>query len=129
VPYEVVITTTFGTSQGPTQPLMVNWTRFRSPPFPPFTLQPFHRNLGEPPLDIAATAASADRNLPDYEAPGLERTIYTRVRHTRPIPVQLSHHHATDTQFAARSRTHRPIADVRGNNLVEFRMKANSEVT
>jgi two-component system response regulator FixJ len=27
VPAEVVITTTFGTSHGPTQPLMVNWTR------------------------------------------------------------------------------------------------------
>jgi hypothetical protein len=33
VPDEVVITTTFGTSHGPTQPLMVNWTRFSSPRF------------------------------------------------------------------------------------------------
>jgi hypothetical protein len=33
VPAEVVITTTFGTSHGPTQPLMVNWTRFNSPRF------------------------------------------------------------------------------------------------
>jgi len=33
VPDEVVITTTFGTSQGPAQPLMVNWTRFSSPRF------------------------------------------------------------------------------------------------
>ena len=31
VPVEVVITTTFGTSHGPTQPLIVNWTRFSSP--------------------------------------------------------------------------------------------------
>ena len=33
VPVEVVITTTFGTSHGPTQPLMVSWTRFNSPRF------------------------------------------------------------------------------------------------
>ena len=33
VPDELVITTTFGTSLGPTQPLMVNWTRFSSPRF------------------------------------------------------------------------------------------------
>ncbi len=33
VPDELVITTTFGTSHGPTQPLMVNWTRFSSPRF------------------------------------------------------------------------------------------------
>jgi hypothetical protein len=33
VPDELVITTTFGTSHGPTQPLMVNWTRFSSPLF------------------------------------------------------------------------------------------------
>jgi len=33
VPDEHVITTTFGTSHGPTQPLMVNWTRFSSPLF------------------------------------------------------------------------------------------------
>jgi hypothetical protein len=33
VPDEVVITTTFGTSQGPTQPLIVSWTRFSSPLF------------------------------------------------------------------------------------------------
>ena len=33
VPDEVVITTTFGTSHGPTQPLMVSWTRFSSPRF------------------------------------------------------------------------------------------------
>jgi hypothetical protein len=32
-PAELVITTTFGTSQGPTQPLMVSWTRFNSPRF------------------------------------------------------------------------------------------------
>jgi hypothetical protein len=31
VPDELVMTTTFGTSQGPTQPLIVNWTRFSSP--------------------------------------------------------------------------------------------------
>jgi hypothetical protein len=33
VPDEVVITATFGTSHGPTQPLMVSWTRFNSPRF------------------------------------------------------------------------------------------------
>jgi hypothetical protein len=33
VPDELVIITTFGTSQGPTQPLIVNWTRFSSPRF------------------------------------------------------------------------------------------------
>jgi len=33
VPDELVITTTFGTSHGPTQPLMVSWTRFNSPRF------------------------------------------------------------------------------------------------
>jgi hypothetical protein len=33
VPVELVITTTLGTSHGPTQPLMVNWTRFSSPLF------------------------------------------------------------------------------------------------
>jgi hypothetical protein len=32
-PAELVITTTFGTSHGPTQPLMVSWTRFNSPRF------------------------------------------------------------------------------------------------
>jgi len=32
-PAELVITTTFGTSHGPTQPLTVNWTRFNSPRF------------------------------------------------------------------------------------------------
>jgi len=32
-PAELVITTTFGTSRGPTQPLTVNWTRFNSPRF------------------------------------------------------------------------------------------------
>jgi len=33
VPDELVITTTFGTSHGPTQPLIVSWTRFSSPRF------------------------------------------------------------------------------------------------
>ena len=33
------------------------------------------------------------------------------------------------TQFATGSRTHCPISELRGNNRVEFRMKANSEVT
>lgn len=33
VPVELVITTTFGTSHGPTQPLIVNWTRFSRPRF------------------------------------------------------------------------------------------------
>ena len=33
VPDEVVITTTLGTSHGPTQPLIVSWTRFNSPCF------------------------------------------------------------------------------------------------
>lgn len=33
VPDELVTTTTFGTSHGPTQPLIVNWTRFSSPRF------------------------------------------------------------------------------------------------
>jgi hypothetical protein len=33
VPAELVITTTFGTSHGPTHPLMVSWTRFNSPRF------------------------------------------------------------------------------------------------
>jgi hypothetical protein len=32
-PAELVITTTLGTSHGPTQPLMVSWTRFNSPRF------------------------------------------------------------------------------------------------
>src|ERR1700758_133804 len=32
-PAELVITTTFGTSHGPTQPLMVSWTRSNSPRF------------------------------------------------------------------------------------------------
>src|ERR1035438_2021310 len=33
VPDALVITTTFGTSHGPTQPLIVSWTRFSSPRF------------------------------------------------------------------------------------------------
>src|ERR1017187_2344704 len=33
VPDELVITTTFGTSHGPTQPLIVSWTRLSSPRF------------------------------------------------------------------------------------------------
>jgi hypothetical protein len=33
VPDEFAMTTTFGTSHGPTQPLIVNWTRFNSPRF------------------------------------------------------------------------------------------------
>ena len=32
-PVGLVITTTFGTSHGPTQPLIVSWTRFSSPRF------------------------------------------------------------------------------------------------
>src|SRR5579864_9669792 len=33
VPEELVTTTTFGTSHGPTHPLMVSWTRFSRPLF------------------------------------------------------------------------------------------------
>ena len=39
--YELVMTTTFGTSQGPTQPLIVNWTWLQQSPLPPFVLERF----------------------------------------------------------------------------------------
>jgi len=71
VPDEVVITTTFGTSHGPTQPLTVNCTRFSNPRF----RQPFHRNFRKATFDIAAAAAPADRNLPDHKALRFQRTI------------------------------------------------------
>jgi hypothetical protein len=45
------------------------------------------------------------------------------------IPVRLRPSPHKQDQFVARCRTHCPLSEVRGNNLVEFRMKANSEVT
>jgi hypothetical protein len=46
--------------------------------FPPFSLQPFHRNFGQTPLDIAATA-STNRDLPDHQALRFQRTIWISV--------------------------------------------------
>jgi hypothetical protein len=54
-------------------------------PFPAFALQPFHGNFGQTALHIAATAPSADRNLPDhpalrFQADNLDRLSQSLIR-------------------------------------------------
>jgi len=97
----------FGTSQGPTQPLMVSWTRFNRT-LPPFTLKPLHRNFRQPTFRVPATTTPADGNLPEYEARRFERVLS--------VPIH-------------KIKTHDTLSELRGNNLVELRMKASSEVT
>src|ERR1017187_5260139 len=86
LPDELEITTTFGTSHGPTQPLMVSWTRLHRSPIPPFILQPFHRDFWQTALDIAATTASTDRNLADHETLRSQRTISMPVHRASSAP-------------------------------------------
>src|ERR1700758_4145416 len=68
VPVEVVITTTFATSHGPTQPLMVNWTRFNSPRFCHSFFNHSTRTSGKPRSTLPQQQPSADRDLPHDEA-------------------------------------------------------------
>ena len=101
VPEEFVMTTTFGTSRGPTQPLIVNWTGLS---IPRFRHSFFSHSTGtprQPTLRIAATATLADRNLTDHEAFRLNGVVPVRVH----------------------------LSEPRGSNLVKLRMNANSEVT
>jgi hypothetical protein len=60
---------------------------FQQPAFPPFTFQPLHRDFWQATLCIAATTASANRNLPDYEALRFQRTILILVHSFRSIPI------------------------------------------
>ncbi len=61
------MTTTFGTSHGPTQPLMGQLDSLQQPTLPPFIFEPFNRNLGTSVFRITATTAPANRNLPDHK--------------------------------------------------------------
>lgn len=101
VPEEFVMTTTFGTSHGPTQPLIVNWTGLSSPRFRHSFFSHSTGTPRQPTLRIAATATLADRNLTDHEAFRLHWVVPVRVHPSEP----------------------------RGSNLVALRMNANSEVT
>ena len=58
---------------------------FQQPAFPPFTLEPFDRNLGQTPLRIAATAASTNRDLSDHQALRFERAVFVIIHNARPF--------------------------------------------
>ena len=87
----LVITTTFGTSHGPTHPLMVNWTRFNNPRFRHSVFSHSTGTSGKTTLGIAAATAFADRNLPDHEPLGFQRTIPIVVHKMRSILACKSH--------------------------------------
>jgi integrase len=90
VPEGLVITTTFGTSHGPTQPLIVNWTRFSSPRFRHSLLSHSTGTSGRAPsatsfflLRTSPRPRRADQSLlavggVPYEKSGLKQSAVTR---------------------------------------------------
>ena len=68
MPDEVVITTTFGTSQWTHTTTDRQLHTLQQSPFPPFTLQPFNWNLRSLMFRVAATTALADGDLSDHES-------------------------------------------------------------
>jgi hypothetical protein len=88
---------------------------------PPFFLKPFNRNLRQPAVRIAATTASADRDLPDHQALRFKWAIALRVHRSCPIRLNL--------EFSGDNRTYSPAYELPGSSLVELRINANSETT
>lgn len=106
------MTTTFGTSHGPTQPLMVSWTRFNSPRFRHSVLSHSTGTSGRP---FSMFPQQQPRQI--AICPITRRFVFR------------GYSRFAFTAFGQFVQAHDPISELRGNNLVELRMKASSDVT